>query len=80
LEAPWYKPLNALVKKTLSSTVPTNAFAPKLSIAATLDELLVITDTSFPASTNDFASGLLMLPKEPVMTIFILIIFKFKCF
>ena len=64
-------PLKARIRKSVSSTEPTAASAPKASMAPTLSALLVITVTSCPAAISVSANGLLMFPKEPVNVIFI---------
>src|SRR5579871_55221 len=68
-------PLNVFVRKSTSCMVPIAAFAPRDSISFLRPALLLMTVTSCPFFTDDSVSGLLILPKEPVITIFISLFF-----
>src|SRR5882672_5529771 len=66
-------PANALLRKAVSVTEPTRAVAPSASISFARLALLVMTATSCPAFSKAMVRGLLMLPREPVITYFILL-------
>ncbi len=62
-------------RKAASSIVPIAGIAPIASIPEALSGLLLTTVTVWFLRMSSSASGLLMLPKEPVTIIFILIDF-----
>src|SRR5690606_41856052 len=55
-------------------TFPTRRSSDLASMSFLLSTLLLITVTECPFAINAIASGLLMLPKEPVTTIFIFLL------
>src|SRR5579863_1046100 len=66
-------PVKVAVKNSASSIEPIAAFAPSASISFCFSFLLLITVTECPFAIRPAASGLLICPKDPVSTIFIIL-------